>query len=832
MRTVLIVVVSLMLMVRLLQRAVLSKLRLQTDERQASAVFWQRALQQLAHTATAAPLTWHERAMALGNTLDLLQQHAFEPALVHAACHAMPTMISDSLVRWTFGIPSAAPSDVEMLSPRHASSHLPSTRDSDDEIATGVHTLGAFASAVRAQLEQLSSATFSRRLLDAIARDLNASGAVDALSGFCATYASVLLGADRTYMLTITPSFVPPARPVLSILSGVVMDPMVIASGHSAETPLEPRSTLDRIWRCLERELCAAKTKYAGVSASVMYTPAHLRMLLVFNAVYSHVLLGLDDETFFDRAWPLALGRVASVVAFLKTFIYDTCWNVASGSSSATTTAQNSADSTLFAAVTTSVKLFNQLYDRDCRRSFTSDGAWLWPAMPAIKETVDLASMEDDGDDEHDAHALAVLLGSGGVAGTSSPHARAALVLATIPQVFAFTDRVLLFKKLLDDEKATLGHMRSEFAGALQVRIQREAIVDESFAFFERVCAATSPSVLKSRIKVTFINAQGLEEAGIDGGGVFKEYVDSLTKRAFSPEHHSLFLATPEHLLYPNPNAQVNDDDVLERFRFLGRVLAKAVYENVLVEPQFAAFFLNKLLGKVNAIDDLRSLDPALYRHVMQLKHFDGNVDDLALTFSVSETVNGQVVTRDLIPNGANIAVTQANRIRYMHVLAHYKLNVVAARESAAFVRGFRDLIPAKWVQLFSPSELQMLLGGSVNTIDVDDWERHTTYGGGYHPSQAPVQWFWDIVRNDFSMADRAALLQFVTSCSRPPLLGFRDLSPPLCIHQVRTTDDDERLPSSATCMNLLKLPTYASKETMRRKLLYAIRANAGFDLS
>jgi len=32
--------------------------------------------------------------------------------------------------------------------------------------------------------------------------------------------------------------------------------------------------------------------------------------------------------------------------------------------------------------------------------------------------------------------------------------------------------------------------------------------------------------------------------------------------------------------------------------------------------------------------------------------------------------------------------------------------------------------------------------------------------------------------------------------------------------------------------MNLLKLPAYSSKDAMRRKLLYAIRANAGFDLS
>ena len=55
-------------------------------------------------------------------------------------------------------------------------------------------------------------------------------------------------------------------------------------------------------------------------------------------------------------------------------------------------------------------------------------------------------------------------------------------------------------------------------------------------------------------------------------------------------------------------------EDVTERFRFLGRVLGKAVYENILVEPRFADFFLNKLLGKYNYVDDLHSLDPEVSR--------------------------------------------------------------------------------------------------------------------------------------------------------------------------------------------------------------------------
>ena len=83
----------------------------------------------------------------------------------------------------------------------------------------------------------------------------------------------------------------------------------------------------------------------------------------------------------------------------------------------------------------------------------------------------------------------------------------------------------------------------------------------------------------------------------------------------------------------------------------------------------------------------------------------------------------------------------------------------------------------------------------------------------------------------DDALADqRAATLKFVTSCSRPPLLGFAHLQPAFCVY--RATAEEGRLPTSATCMNLLKLPPYDSEEMLRGKLEYAISAGAGFELS
>ena len=48
----------------------------------------------------------------------------------------------------------------------------------------------------------------------------------------------------------------------------------------------------------------------------------------------------------------------------------------------------------------------------------------------------------------------------------------------------------------------------------------------------------------------------------------------------------------------------------------------------------------------------------------------------------------------------------------------------------------------------------------------------------------------------------------------------------------LRRRDPVHRLPTASTCFNLLKLPNYQKKATLREKLRYAIKCNTGFELS
>ncbi|KAJ1836863.1 ubiquitin-protein ligase (E3), partial [Coemansia sp. RSA 2708] len=59
-------------------------------------------------------------------------------------------------------------------------------------------------------------------------------------------------------------------------------------------------------------------------------------------------------------------------------------------------------------------------------------------------------------------------------------------------------------------------------------------------------------------------------------------------------------------------------------------------------------------------------------------------------------------------------------------------------------------------------------------------------------------------------------------------------LNPRFCISGYTANEGvlDSRLPSASTCVNLLKLPVYSSRQILRGKLIAAIESNAGFDLS
>nr|XP_045243988.1 ubiquitin-protein ligase E3C isoform X5 [Macaca fascicularis] len=365
------------------------------------------------------------------------------------------------------------------------------------------------------------------------------------------------------------------------------------------------------------------------------------------------------------------------------------------------------------------------------------------------------------------------------------------------------------------------------FLDGINVTIRRNYIYEDAY---DKLSPENEPD-LKKRIRVHLLNAHGLDEAGIDGGGIFREFLNELLKSGFNP-NQGFFKTTNEGLLYPNPAAQMLVGDSFARhYYFLGRMLGKALYENMLVELPFAGFFLSKLLGTSADVDihHLASLDPEVYKNLLFLKSYEDDVEELGLNFTVVNNDLGEAQVVELKFGGKDIPVTSANRIAYIHLVADYRLNRQIRQHCLAFRQGLANVVSLEWLRMFDQQEIQVLISGAQVPISLEDLKSFTNYSGGYSADHPVIKVFWRVVEG-FTDEEKRKLLKFVTSCSRPPLLGFKELYPAFCIHNGGS--DLERLPTASTCMNLLKLPEFYDETLLRSKLLYAIECAAGFELS
>ncbi|RYC62494.1 hypothetical protein CHU98_g3718 [Xylaria longipes] len=554
------------------------------------------------------------------------------------------------------------------------------------------------------------------------------------------------------------------------------------------------------------------------------------------------------------------------------------------------------------------------LYERDSRRPFLPKDFWLMTSKfdmgvfisAVVLEEIrndELSDDDDEGNNDEDNPStfshnfagdwLSRSTDRRRLRTTHSEEFRSTIgpkleVLRNMPFAIPFEVRVQIFRQFvhLDKSKRRGGHVDPDrwrlamlsgedgingpdalrqYLGRHTAIVGRGRVFDDAFDQFYSLGEG-----LKEPIQITFVDQFDQPEAGIDGGGVTKEFLISVTNDAFNPERNdkkAYFVSNNQNLLYPNPS--IFDDmaaslrsqgivdgssdyrdamsDLVKRYEFLGRIVGKCMYEGILIDISFAGFFLLKWASSGQStstdyranLNDLRDLDPELYQGLMSLKNYPGDVADLSLDFTIADSVwdpsgHRRTITRPLRKDGANIPVTNKDRPLYISYVANHRLVAQQYRQTKAFLRGLGTIINPSWLSMFNQSELQRLIGGDSSEIDVEDLRRNTSYSGlyaiGYDGQEHPtIRFFWDVMRK-LKDSERRDVLKYVTSTPRAPLLGFSQLKPQFSIRDGGT--DEERLPSTSTCVNLLKLPVYKSAARLRAKLLYAVQSGAGFDLS
>ncbi len=262
------------------------------------------------------------------------------------------------------------------------------------------------------------------------------------------------------------------------------------------------------------------------------------------------------------------------------------------------------------------VQLLSRLYERDCRKPFVASGQVSSEvvglvSLVSVCRTCSVAS-----------HCLlwqwlAPELDSTSILRELTQLRLSRLseaILQDVPFFLPFLRRVEILRTLVANDGGFTNDEQGILAGGVGVRVQirRDHIMEDGFRVFHDLKAHDR---LKERLRITFIDANGLEEPGVDGGGIYKEFLNQLVTTAFVPSKQptddaagiddrplSLFLSTEGHRLYPNPLRR--EPMYSEWYEFLvtslwslllcqgvssthflqGMVLGKAIYEGQLVE--------------------------------------------------------------------------------------------------------------------------------------------------------------------------------------------------------------------------------------------------------
>mmetsp|Transcript_13622 Transcript_13622/g.29459 ORF Transcript_13622/g.29459 Transcript_13622/m.29459 type:complete len:738 (-) Transcript_13622:180-2393(-) len=365
--------------------------------------------------------------------------------------------------------------------------------------------------------------------------------------------------------------------------------------------------------------------------------------------------------------------------------------------------------------------------------------------------------------------------------------------------------------------------------GGMRIEVRRDYIRIDSI----RAIMSLSRNQLRQRWQIVYKG-----EAGLDAGGLTRDWFLQVTKAMFDPDMGLWQTSeTNQMCLQINPASGIIDDDHLLCFRFLGRIMGKAMFAGELVKGHMVNHLYKHLLGWPVMFNDLKDIDDEYYNNLKKTINMGADVEHICADFTTAEEFLGTKQTVELVKNGAEIDVTEDNLPEYIEACLKYRLLGRYQAQLSALILGFYDVLPEPLLTIFDFQELEMLMCG-FETIEMDDWMENTVYTGQYREKGSNHEvcvWFWEVV-SEYDEEMKARLLQFVTGTSGVPSTGFGSLQgyggaiKKFTIMGVGL--DSCVYPKSHTCFNRIDLPVYGTKDELEEKLKIAVTmCSTGFEI-
>ena len=216
-------------------------------------------------------------------------------------------------------------------------------------------------------------------------------------------------------------------------------------------------------------------------------------------------------------------------------------------------------------------------------------------------------------------------------------------IILKLPHLLDFETKRYIFQH----NPKLLNRTRHRFV----VEVNRTNLFHESY---NQIMGRTARE-MEGRVKVVFV-----DEPAEDAGGVKKEWFLCVSREIFDARYVLFEPSSSGSTYQPNPKSYVNPEH-LGYFKFIGRFVAKALSEGMLIDAYFSRAFYKMILGQDLELKDLMQQDLNFYNSMCWLR--DNELSGDEYTFSYIYDYFGKMVTKELVPDGEKVFVTEENKI-------------------------------------------------------------------------------------------------------------------------------------------------------------------------
>jgi hypothetical protein len=342
--------------------------------------------------------------------------------------------------------------------------------------------------------------------------------------------------------------------------------------------------------------------------------------------------------------------------------------------------------------------------------------------------------------------------------------------------------------------------------GYCQLNLTRNNLLKESMEQIKEIN-------LKKELKINFKG-----EISYDAGGIMREFFTTIFQTLEADKLKLFVISDSNEFSYIINPLLFHNKENFEYFAFIGKLIAKALLDNITVNICFNKIIYKMILQEEINFNDLLFIDYSLYTSLKNLKETDlSKIKDLELYYSIEmKDVCNHVHNFELVNKGREIPLTNIDD--YIKKRINFLIGLYEP-----FIKEIRDNIYSYFskevITSFTSDEFELILNGRPY-IDIEEWKIFTEYRQPYNENHYIIKWFWEILGN-LSQKELSNLLLFSTGSGRVPLGGFAALESNrgnisrFTIEMLPYEKGRKNFIKAHTCFNRIDIPLYKNKEEM-----------------